>query len=94
MNEIERFRETMRKLCTEIESQAIENMVYFDAILETGTISLADLKRRVSDALADPKKRAEARRMYSEMWKAVDEAGKGAVFEDLIKNLPPTDRPN
>lgn len=84
----------MRKLCTEVEDQSIENAVYFDAILETGTISRADLRHRVKEALRDPKKRAEARKMYSEMWKAVDEAGEGAVFEDLIKNLPPTDKPN
>lgn len=94
MNEFERFKQIMRKLCTEVENQAIENMVYFDAILATGTISLAELKDRVADALVDPKKRTEARQMYSEMWKAVDEAGAGVVVEDLIRNLPPTDRPN
>lgn len=35
---LEHLKETLRKLCTEVENLAIENMVYFDAILETNAL--------------------------------------------------------
>ena len=84
----------MRQVCKLAEDQAIENMVYFDAILETGTISHLDLKQKVAEALRDPKRREEAHKMYSEMWEAADKAGAKAVFEDLLNNLPATEKPN
>lgn len=94
MSAIDHFRKTLRTLCTAVEDEAIENMVYFDAILETRAISLSALKQRVEDALQDPEKRTEVRKMYSEMWKAIEETGTDAFFEDLLKDLPPTGMPN
>jgi len=94
MSAIEHFRETMRTLCTAVEDEAIENQVYWRIILDSGIISLADLKQRVEDAQADPQKRAEVHEMYSEMWKALEETGTDALFEDLLKDHPPTGKPN
>lgn len=92
--ELNRFKETMRQLCVRVEDQEIENMVYFDLIIESGIISLKDLKQRVDDALLDPDRRKKVREMYSAMWKAIDDSGTNAVAQDLLNNLPPTDKPN
>ncbi|MGO9775660.1 MAG: hypothetical protein ACLQGT_05855 [Terracidiphilus sp.] len=94
MSAIDHFRETIRKLCTAVEDEAIENQVYWKIILDSGITSLADLKQRVEDALQDPARRAEAHEMYSEMWKTLEDTGIDAFFEDLLKDLPPTDKPN
>jgi hypothetical protein len=32
--------------------------------------------------------------MYSEAWKALDEAGTDSFFEDLLKDRPPSGKPN
>jgi Tfp pilus assembly protein PilN len=94
MSAIDHFRQTIRTLCTAVEDEAIENQIYWKIILDSGIISLSDLKQRVEDAQADPQKRAETHKMYSEMWKALEETGTDAFFEDLLKDLPPTDKPN
>jgi hypothetical protein len=52
------------------------------------------LKERVVQAQLDPERRKEVHEMYSEMWKALEDTGLGAFFEDLLNNLPPTDKPN
>ncbi len=92
--QLEHFKETLRKLCTEVENLTIENFVYYDAILESRSINLPALKERVAQAQLDPKRRKEVHQMYSEMWKAVDGTGTDAFFEDLLKNLPPSGKPN
>ncbi|MGC2695360.1 MAG: hypothetical protein WA738_06170 [Candidatus Angelobacter sp.] len=94
MPEFEHFKETMRKLCTELENLSIENSVYFDLILEARIISYEELKETAAKALLDPERRAEAHQNYSDMWKAVDEASSGAAFEEMLNSLPPTDKPN
>lgn len=94
MSALDHFRQTIRTLCTAVEDEAIENQVYWQIILDSGIISLPDLKQRVEDAQADPEKRAEVHEMYLEMWKALEETGTDAFFEDLLKDLPPTDKPN
>ena len=93
-SDLEHLKATLRQLFTAFEDLAIENSVYFDAILETRAISLADLKQKVADGLADPAKRAEARQAYSEMWQAIEEIGLGAFFRDQLENLPPSDKVN
>lgn len=84
----------LRQLCTLVENLAIENQVYFDAILESGSINLPNLEERVNEAQVDPEKRKQVHQMYSEMWKVVEDTGTAAFFEDLLKDLPPTDKPN
>jgi hypothetical protein len=92
--QLETFREILRLLCIEVENLSIENSVCFDAILETGKINLPTLEQRVAEAQLDPAKRQEARQAFSGMWKAIEDSGTVAVFEDLLNNLPPTDKPN
>ncbi len=94
MTPLEQFKETLRRLCSLVEDLAIENMVHFDAIIESRTINFPELKERVAEAQADPEKRKEVHQMYWEMWKAVEDTGTDAFFEDLLKSLPPTDKPN
>jgi hypothetical protein len=77
-----------------MENAAITDFVYWKIILESGIISPADLKQLVEDALQDPEIRSQAHEMYSQAWKALEETGTDAFFEDLLKDLPPTDRPN
>jgi hypothetical protein len=91
---LDHFKETLRKICTLIEDLTIENQVYFDVILERGGINLPTLEERVVEARLDPKKRDEVHRMYSEMWQALEGGGLDAFFEALLRDLPPTDRPN
>ncbi|MGB8029529.1 MAG: hypothetical protein WCF30_07665 [Terracidiphilus sp.] len=91
---LEHFKDTLRKLCTEVENLTIENLVYFDAILESNAINVPTLKEQVAAALLDPKKRKEVHQMYSEMWKAVEDSGLDAFFQGLLQDLPPTDKPN
>lgn len=92
--ELEAFREILRSLCVEVENLSIENSVYFDAILESRTISLPALREKVAQAQLDPGKRKEARQAFSGMWKAIEDSGSAAVFENLLDNLPPTGKPN
>lgn len=91
---IEEFKSILRRLCTEVENLTIENLVYFDAILESGTINLPALKERVAEALLDSERRKDAHQMYSEMWKAVEDTALYAFFEDQLNSLPPTDKLN
>ena len=91
---LEHFKETLRRICVHIEDLTIENQVCFDRILEVGGINLPDLKERVADAQNDPAKRKEVHEMYSEMWKSLEDSGLNAFFEGLLKDLPPTDKPN
>ncbi len=91
---LEHFKQTLRKLCIEVENLSIENGVYFDAILESRTLNLPELKARVEEAQLDPEKRREIHEMYSEMWKAVEDTGTDAFFEGLLKDLPPSGKPN
>jgi hypothetical protein len=94
MSAIEHYRETLRAITTTLENAVITDFVYWGIIRDSGIISDADLKQRVEDALQDPKIRAGVHNMYSEAWKALDQAGTDAFFEDLLKDLPPTDKPN
>jgi hypothetical protein len=93
-SELEAFREILRVLCVEVENLSIENSVYFDAILESRTVNLPTLKKRVAEAQADPVKRKEARQAFSPMWQAIEDSGTAAVCEDLLNNLLPTEKPN
>jgi hypothetical protein len=94
MSAIDHFRETLRAITAALENAVVTDFVYWNIIRDSGIISDADLKQRVQDALQDPKIRAEVYSMYSEAWKALDEAGTDAFFEDLLKDLPPSGKPN
>ena len=94
MSAIDHFRETLRAITTALENAVVTDFVYWNIIRESGIISDADLKQRVQEALQDPKIRAEVHSMYSEAWKTLDEAGTDAFFEDLLKDLPPSGKPN
>jgi hypothetical protein len=94
MSDLELLRATLRQLFKEIEDAAIENDVYFDAILESGSINLPDLKERVTQAQADLEKRNEVQARFSEMRQAIETAGIHAYAEDLLQNLPPSGKPN
>jgi hypothetical protein len=91
---LEQFKETLRRLCIEVENLAIENAVYFDTILASGIIPYEILKEMVAKGLLDEERRKVAHETYSEMWKAVEDSGTGAALEDLLNSLPPTDKPN
>jgi hypothetical protein len=91
---LEHFKETLRQICVQVENQAIENRVYFDAILERGGINLPNLREKVVQAQADPAIRKEVHMMFSGMWKGLDESGIAAFGEGLLEDLPPTDTPN
>lgn len=78
-----------------MENLAIENRFYFDLILSKNLNPSSDsLKEALARALADPVLRSEVHQQYAEMWKALEEAGTDAVFEDMLERLPPTDKPN
>ena len=94
MSAIDHFRENLRAISTAMENAAITDFVYWDIIRDSGIISDADLKQRVEDALQDPEKRAEVHKMYGEVWRTLEETGTDAFFEDLLKDLPPTGKPN
>ena len=90
----DQLREVLRELFKRIEDSAIENDIYYDAILETNQINLPDLKRRVEEAQLDPEKREEIRARYSDMWQAIETLGIDASVLDLLRNLPPSEKPN
>ena len=90
----DQLREVLRELFKRIEDSAIENDIYYDAILETNRINLPDLKRRVEEAQLDPEKRGEIRARYSDMWQAIETLGIDASDLDLLRNLPPSEKPN
>jgi hypothetical protein len=91
---VEQFKETLRKLCTELENMSIENEVCSDLIINVGIVSLDELKRAVNRALADPEKRKEARKQFAEMWVALDQFGTAAFYEELLRDLPPSGKPS
>ena len=92
--QLEDFKRILVQLCVEIENLSIENSVYFDAIIESGTISPLKLKEQVVEAQQNSVKREETRQRFSQMWEALQDSGTAAVFEDLLNNLPPTGKPN
>lgn len=73
---------------------SIENEAYWDLIIFTGTVSPDELNRLRDRALADPEKRKEARKQFADMWAALDAFGTAAWIEELLLNLPSTDKPN
>lgn len=94
MSAIDQFRQTLKAISTAVENAAIENFVYWQIILESHIISPDELKRLVEEALQDPQKRDEVHCMYSEMWQTLEKTGTDAFFEDLLRELSPTDKPN
>jgi hypothetical protein len=94
MSEFEKIKLTLIQLFTMIEDSAIENDIYFDAILETNRINLPDLKRRVEEAQLDPERRKEVRARYSGMWQSIETLGIDACALELLRNLPPSEKPN
>jgi len=87
---IEQFKETLQKLCTQLENMSIENEVYWDVIIHMSLIGLDDLKQLVNHALVDPEKRKQARMQFAEMWAALDRFGTAALYEELLRDLPPS----
>jgi len=94
MTEIEKLKQTLHQICTEIENQSIENDVYYEAILDSRSINLPDLKQRVDAAIADPERRKTAQQRYAEMRLAISDAALNAAFSDLLANLPENQKPN
>lgn len=88
------FKETLRQVCTTIEDITIENTLYAEIIREGFSISPEILRERVQKALSKPENRAAARKLYSKLWKALDEVGIDAYSEALLRDLPSTDKPN
>jgi hypothetical protein len=87
-------RETFRKLCAELEDLWIEKEAYRDFMLTVGMTTPEHLDQLKSVALADPEIRKETREQFSDMWKALNEVGDAALFEDLSKLPPPSGKPN
>jgi hypothetical protein len=83
VSESEDLKESLHDVCIEIENLAIENLVYFLAIAQGQVISLSEVERRVADALADPKKRAEVREMYSEIWRVLERIGHRSSVNEM-----------
>jgi hypothetical protein len=94
MSAIEDFKDTLRKLCTQLENMAIENEVYSDLIINATLVSLDELKRLVNLALADPEKRKQIHGQFAEMWAALDQDGIAAFYEELLRDLPPSGKPS
>lgn len=94
MSAIDHLRQTLQAISTAMENAAITDFVYWKIIMDSGIISRADLQQRVEDALQDPTIRAEARKMYSGVWEVLEKAGTETFFEDLLREHPPTGKPN
>ncbi len=94
MIELGVFEQALRKLYEEVENLAIENDVYYDAILESGNINLPQLKLDVEAAKANPEKRAEVRQRYADLWQAISRAGLQAEIDGLLRELPLSEKPN
>jgi hypothetical protein len=94
MSAIDHLRDTLRKLCTELENMSIINDAYWDLIAHTGIASHDDLKRLANQALDDPDKRKQAHEQFAEMWAALEKCGTDVWYEELLKDLPPSGKPN
>ena len=94
MSEIEDFRQTLFKIIETLEDLAIENDVYYDAILKSGKVNLPQLERDVSNARTNPEKRAEIRQRYAEARQGISDDGIRAYAAHLLANLPKPQRPN
>ena len=90
----EQFKATLRKIGTVIEDFAIENEVYLTELIKSGLATSEALKKEVADRQSDPSVRERVRKEFSEMWKAVENDGLSGWFEELLKNLPPSGKPN
>ncbi len=91
---VEKFKADLRALFTLVENLAIHNFVYFDTILEVGGINLPALEERVQEAQNNPARRQQVHEMYAEMWEGLEKSGNAALFEGILEDLPPTDKPN
>jgi hypothetical protein len=54
----------------------------------------AEIENAKQAALADPEIRQQFREDYAEMWKALDEAAQDASAEEILGQLPNTEKPN
>jgi lipid A disaccharide synthetase len=91
---IEEFKAVLTKLATELENLWIEKEVYRNLIVFSGVATPEFLRQRVDETLVDPQIRKETRERFAEMWAALDETGKAAWIEDLLKSPPPDGKPN
>jgi len=92
--DFEQFKGTLHKLATELEDLWIEKELYRNLIVVSGTLTPDALKEALEKTLADPQIRKDTRDRFAEMWAALDETGKAAWIEDLLKNPPPSGKPN
>ncbi|HSY34420.1 MAG TPA: hypothetical protein VK814_01590 [Acidobacteriaceae bacterium] len=94
MSDLEAFRQTLLKIIETVEDLAIENEVYYDAILESRNINLPQLKRDVDAAKTNPEKRAEVRQCYAEARQGISDAGIRAYAAHLFAALPKPEKLN
>jgi hypothetical protein len=85
---IEQFKETLRKICTQVEELWIEKETYWEFIISKGMGNPHELQRIADQALADPETRKRTREEFSGMWKALEEVGTAAWLEDILKDGP------
>jgi len=78
----------------EIENLSIQNDLYKKLLVETGVVNLEGLEKLEAAALADSVLRLQAHQKFSSMWETVEMVGTDALFQELLDELPPTDKPN
>ena len=92
--ELEHLKDTVRKLCGELENLWIEKEAYKELILLSCVASPEALQTIADTALADPKIRKQTREQFAEMWEALEKFGMSAWFEEQLNKLPPSGKPN
>jgi hypothetical protein len=90
---LEEYKAVLRKLCECLENISIESDACREIALAHGA-TFYEIDEAKKDALLDPEIRKQAREDYSAMWKALEDSGTAAFYEDLLQSLPPHGKPN
>jgi len=91
---LEQFKDTLRRICAELENLSITNDVYWEILIGKAVVTHDALMKIRDEALLDPGRRERTRQDFSDMWKTLDDVGTSAFFEEMLNSLPPTDKPN
>ncbi len=90
---LEEYKLVLHKLCECLENISIELDACREVALSHGA-TFYEIEEAKKSALLEPQIRKKARADYAAMWKALDDAGTAAFYEDLLQSLQPDGKPN
>jgi hypothetical protein len=89
----EAYKTSLRGLTEQFDILLVEKDACERLALARGA-TYTEIEDAKQIALDDPEIRQQFREHYAEMWKALDDAGQDASAEEILEQLPNTEKPN